>query len=147
MSSNPIKDIKPSENTTNYDKDDSFANAQVKKRKTSFINQPGVKPELISSNLDKSLEGSDSTTDSKNKKNTPRKEKENFNEIVLSQEDISKDLGDESLMNSSQSKTYVTLSRLLYSSSCMKFYVGMIIVSILVLLYSIFAYFVQVSNN
>ena len=120
------------------DKDNSFDNAQFKMKKITLSNQV-IKPKLINSSMNLSKE---------NEKKSNDKHHDDFlniNDIVITNENIQKELGNDTLINSQQSKAYITLTRLLFSKRCIYFYIFLITISMLILLYSVIGYFMGVS--
>ena len=53
---------------------------------------------------------------------------------------------DEKIFKNKTNSLYISCNRLLYSKNCIYFYIGLLVVSILILLYSIFCYFAKLSK-
>lgn len=53
---------------------------------------------------------------------------------------------DDKILKTKQNNVYITLNRLLYSKNCVYFYIGLMIVSVIVLLYSILGFFAKLSK-
>ncbi len=136
-------------NSSLCEKEESYS---TRKRKISILNNSTIKPHLITSKSEHSQGNSDSTTDTnkKNSKKLSNKHKDDFlniNDIILTSENISKEEEDrENPLNFFRSKNYVTLHRLINSRGCIKFYIALMTISIMILLYSVIGYFFHVSK-
>jgi hypothetical protein len=92
--------------------------------------------------------------ESKNYGSTPNAEKNKIdNKIIIDRYESDKfskrddNLSfDDKILKTKQSQVYIAFNRLLYSKNCVYFYIGLMIVSIIVLLYSIFGYFAKLSK-
>lgn len=134
--------------TESTDRDSSFAGSSVKKK---IVNNGKIKPQLINSKTN--LGGNSQKNNSNANDKESKQEKDQFLGILdatLTDQNIQKevcdlgDFGDDTMINTPQNKTYVTLTRILYSNDCMKFYIVMISISLLILLYSVIGYFFHV---
>ena len=54
---------------------------------------------------------------------------------------------DDRILRTRQSSVYITFNRLLYSKNCVYFYIGLIVFSVIVLLYSIYGLFAKLGKH
>jgi len=139
-------DIKHQKLPTEAKKEDSFDNSnQFRSNKLKVVSSKGLKPTLINTNANSSNIIENKNTIDLAIDNIKRgTDLFNFHDVVLSKENIQKEIGEDSMLNSQPSRIYIMLTRLLYSSKCIKFYIVFISLSIAILLYSIIGYFFHV---
>ena len=140
-------DIKHQKLPTEAKKENSFDNNnQFRSNKLKVVSSKGLKPTLINTNANSSNIIENKNTIDLAIDNIKQRGSElfNFHDVVLSKENIQKEIGEDSMLNSQPSRIYIMLTRLLYSSKCIKIYIVFISLSIVILLYSIIGYFFHV---